>query len=134
MGKDIYLAGKVNSGEFSIIDFSNELEQRGHRVIEKWWEKETLPKPYLDYPETSIPASEAMVNAAYESDVYILFPENNILGAAVELGVAIASVKNNPEKQVLIINPEEVRQSVFYIHPVVVAVNGIKQIRKMEWY
>jgi len=34
---DIYLAGKVNSNETSIPEFSSELEERGHHVIEKWW-------------------------------------------------------------------------------------------------
>jgi len=75
-----------------------------------------------------------MVNAAYDSDVFILFPEDNILGAAVELGAAIASKKVNLEKQIIIVNPIEVRQSVFYLHPSVIAVSGIKQIRKMRWY
>ena len=134
MSKEIYLAGKIDSGELSIDDFSSELESRGHRVIEKWWEKELLPKPYLQYPDTSMPAAEAMIDAAYESDVFILFPEDTILGAAVELGAAIASTRDNTDKQIFIVNPSEVRQSVFYAHPSVLAVEGLKRIRELDWY
>lgn len=134
MSKEVYLAGKVDTSELSIADFSSELESRGHQVIEKWWEKELLPKPYLQYTETSITAAEAMIDAAYGSDVFILFPEDNILGAAVELGAAIASSRDNTDKQIIIVNPNRVRQSVFYAHPSVVAVDGLKRIRELDWF
>jgi hypothetical protein len=75
-----------------------------------------------------------MIDAAYESDITILFPGERILGAAVELGAAIASTKTNPEKQIIIVNPFETRQSVFYAHEAVIAVRGIMQIREMDWF
>ena len=134
MSKDIYIAGKINSGEASIDELATELEGRQHKVIEKWWQKGQLPKLYLDYPDTSAPASIAMINAAYNCDVFILFAEDRVLGAAVELGVAIASTKTNSNKQVIIVNPFDVRQSVFYAHPTVVAIENFQNIRSMEWY
>jgi len=132
--KELYLAGKLNSDEASINDFADELEQRGHQVLEKWWQSPKLPTPYLDNAPTSTLAARAMIDAAYESDITILFPGERILGAAVELGAAIASTKTNPEKQIIIVNPFETRQSVFYAHEAVIAVRGIMQIREMDWF
>lgn len=134
MAKEVYLAGKLNSGELSIGEFSDELEQRGHTVLEKWWEPGKLPTPYMDHLDTSAPAAQAMIDAAYESDVLILFPGDTILGAAVEFGAAIASTKNDSDKKIIVVNPFEVRQSVFYAHPAVIAVRGIAQVREMDWF
>jgi hypothetical protein len=132
--REVYLAGKLDGGEVSIGDFAEELESRGHRVLEKWWQAGRLPTPYLDHPTTSAPAARAMIEAAHNSDVAILFPTDDILGAAVELGAAIASERTRIGKLVIIVNPFEVRQSVFYAHPSVIAVHGIAEIRKMDWY
>ncbi len=134
MAKDIYLAGKLNADELSIGEFASELEQRGHAVIEKWWQSDKLPIPYMSHLDTSSPAAQAMIDAAYGSDVMILFPGDSILGAAIEFGAAIASRKTNIEKQIIVVNPHEARQSVFYAHPAVVAVQGITHIREMEWF
>lgn len=134
MAKDIYLAGKLNAGELSIEVFASELEQRGHTVLEKWWQLGKLPTPYMDNLAISLPAAQAMIDAAYDSDIAVLFPGDNILGAAVEFGAAIASSKTNAEKQIIIVNPYEVRQSVFYAHPAVIAVREISQIREMDWF
>ena len=131
---NIYLAGRLDTGEGTLSDFSNELEDRGHVVIQKWFLEGRLPKPYLEHPEVSGLAAKAMIRAAYESDVFILHPADDILGAAVELGAAIASTQSNKEKQVIVVNPHEVRQSVFYAHPAVIAVRGLNQIRHMEWF
>jgi hypothetical protein len=130
----IYLAGRLDTGEGTIAEFANELESRGHEVIEKWWEKGRLPKPYLDHPEISWPAAKAMIDAAYSCDVFAVFPTDDILGAAVEFGAAIASTSSNPDKQVIVVNPFEVRQSVFYAHPSVIAVNGLSLIRQLSFY
>jgi hypothetical protein len=131
----VYLAGKIDMGEISIGDFAGELEERGHTVLEKWWEQGRLPKPYMDHPETSAPAAEAMIEAAFESDIMILFPEDNILGAAVEYGAAIASsFEERPRKEIIVVNPYEVRQSVFYAHPSVVAVRGLAEVRQRPWF
>lgn len=134
MAKEIYLAGKVDLGEASIADFSAELEGRSHVVLEKWWEKGRLPKPYLDHPETSAPAARAMIDAAFHCEVLVLFPEDTILGAAAEFGAALGSLAVQPDKEILIVNPYAVRQSVFYAHPAVIAVEGLAQIRQRLWY
>ncbi len=34
----------------------------------------------------------------------------------------------------IIVNPFETRQSVFYAHPAVITVRGINQVRLMDWY
>jgi hypothetical protein len=132
--KTVYLAGKIDSGESDLASFSAELEDRGHIVLEKWWEKDAMNTPYLDYPAESAKGAQAMIDAAIQSDVFILFPSNTILGAAVELGAAIASTKNDSEKLVLINYSDELRQSVFYTHPSALAVNSLDQIRTMDWY
>ena len=132
---EIYLMGKINCGEMLIDEFAKELEERGHFIREKWWEYEKLPTPYLDNMATSALASEAMIRAAVNCDVGILFPTDTILGAAVEFGAALASKKLiKPEKQIIVVNPFEVRQSVFYADPAVIAVRGLDQVRRMQWY
>jgi hypothetical protein len=130
----IYLAGKIENDLRSIANFSEELEDRGHKILEKWFLKGRLPKPYLDNLETSSPAAEAMINAAFESEVFVLFPSDNVLGAATELGAALCSKIYDKEKHIIIVGASIVRQSVFYAHPEVVHVNDHDQIRNMEWY
>lgn len=132
--RTVYIAGKLNAGEDSIASFADELELRNHTVLEKWWTKPELPTPYLENAETSAEAASAMIAAAYESDVFVLFPGNTILGAAVEFGAAIASTRDNPDKLVIVNDPESTRQSVFYAHPAVIAANGLVAIRKMDWF
>lgn len=130
----MYLAGRLNTGELPIGEFATELEQRGHTVLEKWWQVGRLPSPYLENLDSSSPAAQTMIDAAYDSDIAVLFPDDDILGAAVEFGAAIASSKTNPEKQIIVVNPYEIRQSVFYAHPAVIAVRGLAQIRDMHWF
>ncbi len=132
--KRIYLAGRLDTGEGAIGDFADELETNGHTVLEKWWLEGRLAKPYLDNPQTSGPAAEAMIRAAWASDVMILFPTDDILGAAVEFGAALGSGEANLHKQILVVNPWEVRQSVFYAHPAVTAVRGLGEVRSMDWF
>ncbi len=132
--REIYLAGKISSDENLTRTFSDELELRGHMVLQKWWESDRLLTPYLDNMDTTGPAARAMIDAAYESDVTILFPSERIIGAAVEFGAAIASTKTNPDKLVIAVNPFDTRQSVFYGHESVITVSGIDQVRKMDWF
>ena len=127
------MAGKLDTGETSINEFATELEGRGHTVLEKWWQT-TLQKPYLDHPQTSQVAAERMIRAARDCEVCILFPEDNILGAAVEFGAALASTAYIRDKQIIVVNPFEVRQSVFYAHPAVIAVESLQAIRQQPWY
>jgi len=135
MEKNIYLAGKQNAAELSIADFAVELESQGHHVTEKWWEKGTLSKPYLENLDASRPAAAAMVAAARDSDVFILFAEDNLFGALVEFGAALSSVDEHPEKMVYLLTPDEAfRQSIFYAHPDVIAVQSLERIRKANWF
>lgn len=79
-------------------------------------------------------AARAMISAAMMSDVMMLFPDSRILGAAVEFGAAIASQATDPDKLVIVVNPFETRQSVFYAHPAVTAVRSLAAVRRMDWY
>lgn len=134
IARTVYLAGRLDTGEGDIAAWSDELEAQGHRVLEQWWEQGRLPKPYLDHGDTSRHAADTMIHAAASSDVMMLFPTDDILGAAVELGAALGSAETNPQKAIIIVNPWEVRQSVFYAHPVVTAVRGLAEVRAMNWY
>lgn len=128
----IYLAGRVSWGEDVISDFAEELESRGHQITCKWWELGKLPKPYLDNYAISQEAASLMVRSVVESDVTILFAEDNVLGAATEFGVAIGD-KSKP-RDVYVVLPEGVRQSVFYSLQNVITVNNIDAIRSNDWY
>ena len=88
----------------------------------------------MQHPETSTPAASAMVDAAYNSDIFILLANDDILGAAVELGAAIASTKVKAGKQVVIVDPFTHRQSIFYAHEAVRAVRDIKSLHDEQWY
>ena len=128
----VYLAGKVGLEVADLIDFANELESAGHNILLKWWEQ-SLNKPYLDY-EISKTAAFSMYRAAYDSDVTILIPASDILGAAVEFGVSLASKESNQNKIIIVVNPYATRQSVFYAHPYVIVVKDLSEIRNMEWF
>lgn len=130
----VYLAGRLDTGEGDIASWAEELEAKGHVVLEKWWEQGRLPKPYLEHMDSSQKAARAMIEAAARSDVMMLFPTDDILGAAVELGAALGSAETNSQKEIIIVNPWEVRQSVFYAHPAVTAVHGLAEVRAMKWY
>ena len=132
--KSIYIAGKLNEGELSIVELAKELEHNGHKIIEKWWTKSKLPTPYMDNYNSSSVAANRMINGAYNCDIFILFTGNNILGAAVELGVAIASTIINPDKSVIIIDQGSSRQSVFYAHHNVTYIDSIDNLKIMDWY
>lgn len=134
ISRTVYLAGRLDTGEGDIADWSEELEAQGHTVLEKWWEQGRLPKPYLAHIESSRNAARAMIEAAAKSDVMMLFPTNDILGAAVELGAALGTTEVNAKKEIIIVNPWEVRQSVFYAHPAVTAVQGLSKVRDMGWF
>ena len=135
MEKNIYLAGKQNAAELSIAEFAVELEENGHHVNEKWWERGVLTKPYLDNLDTSAPAAVAMMKAAKESDVFVLFAEDNLFGALVEFGAALASVEQHPGKKVYVVTPQETfRQSIFYGHPDVIVSQSLQRIRDADWF
>jgi len=132
--KTVYLAGKQNAGEAGIASFAEELEENGHDVLEKWWEKGVLPKPYLDNPETSRPAAKAMIDAAYNSDVFVLFSGESVMGAMAEFGAALGSTAENPDKFIYLLYPEQDRQSIFYVHPAVIAIESLDRIRRSDWF
>lgn len=134
MAEEIYLAGKVDLGEGQISQLSSELEGRGHRITLKWWEGEKLPKPYLDYPETSAEASRAMIEAIVRSRVFIFIPQSDVLGALIEFGIALRDREDHPDKEVIVIISPETRQSVFYGNEGVMVLRNIEQIKGRPWY
>lgn len=128
----VYLAGRVSWGSHVIGDFGKELEARGHIITCKWWELGRLPQPYLKHPEASKQAAEMMIEAVTESDIFILFAEDDLLGASTEFGFALADT-TKPRK-ILVLLPEDTRQSVFYAYPQVSVVSSIDEIRSEAWY
>lgn len=131
----LYLAGKVNGGEEIISDFAEELEKRNHEITMKWWELPPLSKPYLDYQQESQIAADSMEQAVRDAtDAVILFPADNLLGAMTEYGIAIGDRPRNPQREIIVVNPFEVRQSVFYASSAVIAVRGLADIRLRPWY
>lgn len=130
----VYLAGKLASDERVISNFASELEAKGHVVLAQWWSYSPLPTPYLEFLESSSVAAHMLFDAAYNSDITILFPSENILGAAVEFGAAIASCKVRPNKLIVVVDPFHTRQSVFYAHESVTRVKDLDEVKKMDWF
>jgi hypothetical protein len=130
--KRIYIAGKVEDENKDIRNLATDLEEHGHSITYKWWE-EDIKKPYLDKENVnnSIAASLEMEKGVRMSDVFILVPTPNILGAAVEFGVAIGDDK---DRELLVIVDENTRQSIFYANPKVICLNSLKEIRRCRWF
>lgn len=140
MGR-IYLAGKLRDGESDIASFGEELEDRGHEITFKWWDPNLaqLPIPYHTNRATSAPAAVSMTEAVETADTaVILFPSPKILGAAVEFGIALGSIEENPDREILVVgyspNAQEFRQSVFYAHPAVIVLRSLAHVRERPWY
>ncbi len=129
---DIYLAGRVAWGDEVLPKFAQELEERGHSITRKWWELGRLPKPYLENYESSKEAATLMAKAVADSSITILFAEDNILGAATEFGIAIGDTSK--AREVIVVTPEDVRESVFYAHPAVRIARSLDDVRNFDWY
>lgn len=136
--KTFYIAAKVSDNDLNeVVDLSDELESNGHKNLYKWWERQSeIQKPYLEHRESNIVVAQAMGEAASRADVVLLFAHDNLLGASTELGIAIESAKGRAldPKEIYVIYEEGVRQSIFYCHPSVIAVEGISAIRNQPWY
>ena len=130
----VYIAGKIDSSESAIASFAKALEDRGHSITLKWWELDPIARPYLEHPETSSAAARKMVEAVLKCDVFILFANDAILGAAVEFGVALGECGKRPDREILVICPPDKRQSVFYAHPSVTVIADHAAIRERSWY
>lgn len=75
---------------------------------------------------------EAAVRAA--TTAVILFPQPNILGAMGEFSIAVGDRLRVPEREIIVVNPFETRQSVFYALSAVIALRGLAELRKRPWY
>lgn len=138
---DIYLAGKVDKDEGDIDSFAHELEQRGHRITFKWWNQPNpLVRPYLAEAnrETSRAAAAVMERGVRESDVFILFHNDSILGAGIETGIAIGDQSKPREKIIVFPESESAdggrRESVFYARNGILVVRGLQPLRSTHWY
>jgi hypothetical protein len=136
MSKTFYLAGKVagNDAIGELKDFSAELEDRGHTNICPWWEMKGIVKKYLDHIDVNAPLAVEMSRAAFNADIFALFAQDDILGAATEFGVALASAEYDSDKRIYVIGAYAIRQSVFYTHPRVENVNNHSDLRNADWY
>ena len=75
-----------------------------------------------------------MYRAAFNADIFALFAQDDILGAATEFGVALASAEYDSDKRIYVIGAYAIRQSVFYTHPRVENVNNHIDLRNADWY
>lgn len=128
----VYIAGRVGRGEGDISELAEDLEGKGHEITLKWWELAKLKKPFLVHRDQSQVVAINMVKAVKKSDVLILFAEDNILGAATELGIVIGDTTR--KREIIIIHPTDTRQSVFYTHPFVTILQNVDDIKKRPWY
>ncbi|HEY1644795.1 MAG TPA: SDR family NAD(P)-dependent oxidoreductase [Candidatus Saccharimonadales bacterium] len=78
--------------------------------------------------------AEEMAYAAYDAEVFTLFAHPDILGAATEFGIALASVNEVLTKKIYVVGAAATRQSVFYTHPRVENVVSEFDLRDADWY
>lgn len=138
---EIYLAGKVDKDEGDIDKFANELEERGHRITFKWWSQPNpLQRPYLAPAnrDASNAAAAAMEAGVRESDVFVLFHNDSILGAGIETGIAIGD-QSKPREKIVVFPEDEKhesskRESVFYARNGLLVVRGLESLRSAPWY
>ena len=129
---NIYIAGRVAEGKGTIAKLADRLETRSHSITYKWWELPQPKKPFLSHRQLSEKLAKEMVEAVKNADIFILFTEDSILGAATEFGIAIADTSR--DRKIYIIHPPANRQSIFYTYPSVEVLENIEDIKKLEWY
>jgi hypothetical protein len=104
-----YTPGKAGSGEPTARSVVTLLTSRGwQRALD--WTDIKVQKPYLDHMGANRPAAEAMKAAAAASDLVVLVPDEDVFGALIETGVAIAF-----GAQVAVLGAS--RQSIFWCLP-----------------
>jgi len=135
MPKEIFIAGKVDSGEETIQELASELESRGHKITFKWWEGEKLQRPYLGHRDSSNNAAKKMLEGINEGKIFILIPGEGVLGALIEFGIAIRDQQDNLGKEIIVVvESGKTHQSVYYGYEGVLVVENIDQIRQRPWY
>ena len=135
MSKTFYLAGKVagNKALQELPALSTELESRGHLNIYPWWQQ-NVKKPYLEYRDHNALLAQAMVKAAYEAEVFMLFASPDLLGASIEYGVALTASEYQLDKRIYVIGALATRQSIFYTPSQVEVIPSVQSIRETDWY
>jgi hypothetical protein len=121
-----YIAGKARGGETTLTDIKIKLESKGHRCLYDW-ARGGVRKPYLDHRNTNLEPATMMHYAATHCQAFILVWHPSLLGALIELGMAfgnigndeLASGKTNRRVYVLEDPSEPLRQSIFYVFPIV---------------
>jgi len=136
MGRTFYLAAKVQNNDAfeEVKNCSLELQDRGHINICKWWEMNGVAKPYLDNIDTNAPLAVKMSKAACAAQVFVLFARDDILGAAKEFGMSLATAEYDPDKRIYVVGAYTARQSIFYTHPRVENINSYTDLRNTDWY
>lgn len=130
---NIYISGRVGVSQDDISKLAYQLEERGHQIVMKWWENSPI-KPYLSNVNSNAPLARVMLEASEKCEVFILIGADDILGAAIEYGAALASLEQMPEKKIVAIIPDSIRQSILYTHPGVKLLNDVSELEREVWY
>ena len=127
--KSVYVAGRVGDDLSEIQAVIARLENMGYVITYDWTKSEGIQKPYLVFLNSNMPYAMMMRNAADICDIFVLLPTEFILGALIELGVAIGSVRHRPGKIIYVVcDRAQLRQSIFYTLEDVVVLDTLEEL------
>ena len=128
--KTVYVAGRVGDDLSEIQAVITRIQDMNFAITYDWTRnQEGIRKPYLDFAESNMPYAMKMRNAADTCDVFVLLPTTDILGALIELGVAIGSVRQRPGKIIYVVcDRAQLRQSIFYTLEEVVVLDTLEEL------
>lgn len=128
--KSVYVAGKVGPDLLEMHMILGVIEDMGFEIAYDWTRTgDGIQKPYLDHVDTNRPFAMKMRNAADMCDIFVLLPTKNILGALIELGIAIGSTRIRPGKIIYVVcDRTDLRQSIFYTLEDVVVFDSLKEL------
>lgn len=125
---NFYVAGKAGDGADGVKALIARLRSLGHSIAFDWAKGVIIEKPYLDHIEINVITAKKMRQAAVDCDHFILLVGDNLLGAYIEFGLALASTSTRPDKRLFVVSGDPLRQSIFYTEPSVVICASIEEL------
>jgi hypothetical protein len=120
-----YIAGRTKLVS-SINQLTTELHRLGHQTVFDWTAEKSY-KPYTENKEEAAKFSQKLRGRISSADVFILFWDDSLYGALVELGIFLGSSQGKQPKKIYIVGKNE-RECVFETMPEFVVLNNTKEL------
>lgn len=111
----IYIAARIKTGSLQVKELAESLTSLGHKITYDWT-KEVIPKPFSEHKDIAAPFALKMKDGATDCDIFILIWDESLLGALIELGMALGTSSKDKPKIIYILGKKE-RESIFETLP-----------------